>query len=216
MVSTTSSTSSLGTGIGAGFVLDGAIRRGAHGAAGEVGHMTVVHDGLACVCGRRGCWERYASGTALNRLGVDAARAGRLSWALDQVDGDIDAVDSALVVAGVVAGDAESIAVLDTLAQWVAVGLADLVNTVDPAMIVIGGGLADIGPPLLDAVRTAYDGVMVDQSHRAPVAIELSHHGDRSGVIGAALAAAGRRGTAPPRDTTPGRRSRHRHCSAAS
>jgi glucokinase len=180
----------LGTGIGAGFVLGGAIHRGANGAAGEVGHMTVVHDGLLCVCGRRGCWEQYASGTALNRLGVAAASEGRLAWALDQVDGEPAAVDSNLVVAGVAAGDRECIAVLDTLAHWVAVGLADLVNTLDPAMIVIGGGLADIGAPLLDAVRRAYDEVMVDLAHRAPVTMVLSHHGDRSGTIGAALAVA--------------------------
>jgi glucokinase len=181
---------SLGTGIGAGFVIDGSIRRGAHGAAGEVGHMTVVDEGLLCVCGRRGCWEQYASGTALNRLAVAAAREGRLSWALAQTDGDPAVVDSTLVVAGVAAGDADSIAVLETLAHWVAVGLANLVNTLDPAMIVIGGGLADIGEPLLGAVRRSYDEVMVDLAHRAPVAMALSHHGDRSGTIGAALAVA--------------------------
>ncbi|MFN3217068.1 MAG: ROK family protein [Acidimicrobiales bacterium] len=181
---------SLGTGIGAGFVLDGAIRRGAHGAAGEVGHMTVVHDGLLCVCGRRGCWEQYASGTALNRLAVAAAREGRLPWALARTDGAPESVDSALVVDGVAAGDADSVAVLETLAHWVAVGLADLVNTLDPAMIVIGGGLADIGAPLLDAIRRAYGEVMVDLAHRAPVTMALSHHGDRSGTIGAALAVA--------------------------
>lgn len=181
---------SLGTGIGAGFVLDGSIRRGAHGAAGEVGHMTVVHDGLPCVCGRRGCWEQYASGTALNRLAVAAARTGRLSWVLARTGGDPEAADSTLIVEGVAAGDAESIAVLETLAHWVAVGLADLVNTVDPAMIVIGGGLADIGAPLLDAIRRAYGEVMVDLAHRAPVTMALSQHGDRSGTIGAALAVA--------------------------
>lgn len=181
---------SLGTGIGAGFVIDGAIRRGANGAAGEVGHMTVVHDGLPCVCGRRGCWEQYASGAALNRLGVAAARDGRLPWALERVGGDPAAVDSALVVAGVVAGDPHSVAVLDTLAHWVAVGLASLVNTLDPAMIVIGGGLAAIGEPLLDAIGRAYGDVMVDRAHRPPVALTLSHHGDGAGVIGAALAVA--------------------------
>jgi glucokinase len=121
---------------------------------------------------------------------VTAAREGRLSWAVQQVDGDPEAVDSMLLVAGVVAGDADSSAVLDELAHWVAVGLADLVNTLDPAMIVIGGGLADIGAPLLDAVRRAYDEVMVDVAHRPPVAMALSRHGDRSGTIGAALAVA--------------------------
>jgi glucokinase len=181
---------SLGTGIGGGFVLDGSIRRGAHGAAGEVGHMTVVHGGLQCVCGRRGCWEQYASGTALNRLAVEAATDGRLPWALARTGGDPAAVDSTLVVAGVAAGDPDSVAVLATLAHWVAVGLADLVNTLDPAMIVIGGGLADIGAPLLDAVRRAYEEVMVDLAHRAPVTIALSHHGGASGTIGAALAVA--------------------------
>ncbi len=182
----------LGTGIGTGFVLGGQLHHGAAGFAGESGHMIVVHDGIPCVCGRRGCWERYASGTALGRLSREAAASGRAESLLALAGGEVDAVTSEHTAALVAQGDPAALAILADLGYWAAVGLANLVNILDPAIIVVGGGLADIGEPLVEAIRDAYPKVMVDADLREPVAIELSHFGGRSGAIGAAMLAAGR------------------------
>ncbi|MGI9622758.1 MAG: ROK family protein [Acidimicrobiales bacterium] len=181
----------LGTGIGTGFVLGGNLHRGATGFAGESGHMTIVHDGLACVCGRRGCWERYASGTAFGRLAREAAAAGRADVLLRLAGGDPQAVTSEQAAVLVSEDDPEALMILAEVGYWTAVGLANLVNILDPSMIVIGGGLADIGAPLINAIRDAYPKVMIDHEIRGPVVIEQSRFGGRSGAIGAAALAAG-------------------------
>lgn len=152
----------LGTGIGGGLVLDRQLVRGAHGFAGEIGHMVVVRDGIACVCGRRGCWERYASGTALGGEGV-TLRARE--------------------------GDPEALHAFDDLAGWVAVGLVNLVQALDVERVVIGGGLAESADLLLPRVRAAYDQQAVAPDHRPPVHIVAAELAERAGAIGAALLA---------------------------
>lgn len=179
----------LGTGIGTGFVLGGQLHRGASGFAGESGHMTILHDGIACVCGRRGCWERYASGTALGRLAREAAAEGRADDLLALAGGDPSRVTSEQVATLVAEQNAQALAILAELGYWTAVGLANLVNVLDPAVAVIGGGLADIGEPLVDAIRDAYPKVMIDHERRDPLTIVRSHFGGRSGAIGAAVLA---------------------------
>lgn len=179
----------LGTGIGTGFVVGGQLHRGAAGFAGESGHMTVAHDGLACVCGRRGCWERYASGTAFGRLAREAAALGRADAVLELAGGNPDDVTSEHAATLIAGGNAGALAILSELGYWAAVGIANLVNVVDPAVVVIGGGLADMGEPLLDAIREAYPKVMVDYELREPLPIVGSHFGGRSGAIGAAVLA---------------------------
>ena len=152
----------LGTGIGGGLILDGQLVRGAHGFAGEIGHMVVVADGIPCVCGRLGCWERYASGTALGGEGVTlAAREG----------------------------DPAALRAFDELAGWVALGLVNLVQALDVERIVIGGGLAEAADILIPRVRVAYDERAVAPGHRPPVEIVAATLGDRAGAIGAALLA---------------------------
>jgi glucokinase len=152
----------LGTGIGGGLIIDGKLVTGAHGFAGEIGHMVVVVDGVPCVCGRLGCWERYASGTALGGEGVTlAARAG----------------------------DVTALRAFDELAGWVAVGLVNLVQALDVERIVIGGGLAEAADLLLPRVRTAYDERAIAPDHRPPVDIVAASLGERAGAIGAALLA---------------------------
>ena len=179
----------LGTGIGTGFVFEGKLHRGANGFAGESGHMTIVHDGIACVCGRKGCWERYSSGTALGRLAREAAAAGRADSVLELAGGDQADVRPEHVAQLIPDGDPAALAILGELGYWTAVGLANLVNVLDPQVIVMGGGLADIGEPLVEAIREAYPKVMIDADRREPVSIELSAFGGRSGAIGAALLA---------------------------
>ena len=139
----------LGTGIGAGIITSGRLLHGAQGFAGEPGHMVVDPNGPPCPCGKRGCWERFASGSGLGRLARDAASGGRLDAAVALAGGDPEAVRGEHVTASARAGDVESQAVLDELARWIALGLANLVNVLDPALIVIGGGLVEAADLLL-------------------------------------------------------------------
>src|SRR5690606_4397722 len=140
----------LGTGIGAGIVSGGHLVTGANGFAGEVGHMVIDPDGPPCPCGQRGCWERFASGTALGVLGRRAAADGRLESVRRAVGGDGGAIEGVHVTTAAVRGEPDARAVMEELAGWVALGLVNLTNLLDPERIVIGGGLIRAGDVLLD------------------------------------------------------------------
>jgi glucokinase len=167
---------SVGTGLAAGLLLDGRIRRGAHGAAGEIGHLPVDPHGPLCECGQRGCLEVLASGAAI------AAR-----W--PSADGERTAASDLL--AAVEAGDPAAVAVLDDVAGHLAGAVALLAQTVDPEVVVLGGGVAEAGPGLLAAVKRA----LHDRAARSPVltAIDLADRvalvpeGVPAGALGAAM-----------------------------
>lgn len=180
----------LGTGLGGAFVLDGHLVRGAHGFAGEVGHMVVDVGGVPCVCGRRGCWERYASGSGLGRMGREAAEAGRAPRLVELAGGDPLDVRGEHVTAAAAEGDRQALAVVDVLAGWVAIGLVNLVQALDVSRFVIGGGLAEAGEVLVGPVRAAYAERAVAPEHRPPVEIVVAELGEHAGAVGAALLAA--------------------------
>lgn len=179
----------IGTGIGAGIVLDGEIVRGSHGFAGEAGHMVVDPAGPLCPCGRRGCWERLASGSGLQRFAREAAEAGRLRRALDLAGGDVRVVQGEHVSEAARQGDEEALELLRSFAWWVALGIANLVTLLDPGTVVLGGGLVGIGDPLLGPVRAHYRGLVMADDARPDMRIVPAELGDRAGAIGAALLA---------------------------
>jgi glucokinase len=176
----------LGTGIGAGIVADDELVRGAHGFAGEAGHMVVDPDGPLCPCGQRGCWERFASGSGLGRLGREAAEAGRFPRGVE-LAGTAGAVQGEHVTDAATEGDAAALAVLADFAGWVALGLGNLVTLLDCSLVVIGGGLVEAGDVLIDAVRTAYPARVMSPGARPDVRILAAELGERAGAIGAAL-----------------------------
>jgi predicted NBD/HSP70 family sugar kinase len=169
---------SVGTGLAAGLLLGGHIRRGAHGAAGEIGHLPVDPQGPRCECGQRGCLEALVSGAAI------AAR-----W--PSADGA--AAATAALLAAASAGDERALAVLSEVAGHLATAVALLAQTVDPELIVLGGGVAEPGPGLLDAVRDA----LRDRAARSPVLaaialadrVTLVPEGVPAGAVGAAVLA---------------------------
>lgn len=180
----------LGTGIGGGVVVGGELRRGAFGFAGEPGHMIIDPNGPPCPCGRSGCWERYASGSGMGRLAREAVEAGVAERVVELAGGDPERVRGEHVTRAAADGDAEALAIVDRFAWWVAVGVANLVNLLDPEVVVIGGGLADAGALLLDPVRRNYAEVLLASEHRPPARIELAALGSDAGAIGAGLLAA--------------------------
>jgi glucokinase len=180
----------LGTGIGGGVILGGELRRGAAGFAGEPGHMVVDPNGPPCPCGRRGCWERYASGSGLSRLARDAAAAGRAAAVLALAGGDPEDVRGEHVTRAAADGDPDALAVMAELGWWVALGVSNLENLLDPEVVVLGGGLVEAGELLLEPTRAAYATLVLGYEHRPPVRIEAAHLGAEAGAVGAALLAA--------------------------
>jgi glucokinase len=162
----------LGTGIGGAVIMGGAVQVGAHGLAGEVGHMVVDPSGPPCPCGGRGCWERYASGAGLARLAREAALAGTLFGAVALAGGDPELVRGEHVARAAADGDRGALAVMESLGWWVALGLASLVAVLDPERIVVGG------------------------AHHPEVPIVPAALGERAGAVGAALGARAAAGTA--------------------
>lgn len=179
----------LGTGIGGGLLLGGRLERGAGGFAGEIGHMVVVRDGIECRCGRRGCWERYASGSALSARGQENATTASGGRLLALAGGDVEAVRGEHVTAAAIEGDPASLAIIEDFAGWVALGLANLVAILDVERCVIGGGLVDAGDALLSPLRAALPPVVLAAQHRHPVPLAPAQLGERAGAIGAALLA---------------------------
>lgn len=185
----------FGTGIGGGAVTGGRLLLGAHGFAGEFGHMVVHPGGPLCPCGKRGCWERYASGEGLGRMAREAAVAGRLHGVMDLAGEEPDSVRGEHVSAAALAGDPEALALVEEMARWLALGLANLANAFDPSVIVLGGGMMAAGETVLGPVRSAFDDA-VEAPRARGVRIVAAHFGERAGAVGAALWArreAGRR-----------------------
>ncbi len=177
----------LGTGIGGGLVANGAILRGMNGFAGEFGHMVVDPDGPRCPCGRRGCWERYASGSGLAMLAREAATGQRLRDVVRHAGGDPQAVRGEHVQAAAREGDPEALAVIDDFARWVALGLSNLTNAFDPEMFVLGGGLASGADLYLEPIVRWY-GELLYQPHLRPMPrVEFAKWGPLAGAVGAAL-----------------------------
>ncbi|MFZ9384036.1 MAG: ROK family protein [Ilumatobacteraceae bacterium] len=167
----------LGTGIGGGIVSEGRVLRGWNGFAGEIGHVVVVAEGRECACGRRGCWEQYASGSALGRLARDAWRE---SWA----DSGHDAIDLRRAAES---GDRAALDVIDEFGRWVALGVASLVHSFDPRVVVIGGGVAHRAEVVRSSVERWLGHFLYASHVRRHPEVRLAEHGEDAGAIGAAL-----------------------------
>jgi glucokinase len=177
----------LGTGIGGGLITNGALVRGASGFAGEPGHMVVDPNGPPCPCGRRGCWERYGSGSGLGKLAREAAVAGLATRVVELAGGDPEDVRGEHVTAAAAEGDEQALAVMERFGWWIALGVANLVNVLDPEVVVLGGGLAAAGDLVLDPTRVAFGNLVMAANHRPRVAILVTVLGPRAGAVGAAL-----------------------------
>jgi glucokinase len=158
-----------------------------NGFAGEFGHMVIDPDGPRCPCGRRGCWERYASGSGLAMLAREAATGRRLHDVVRRAGGDPQAVRGEHVQDAAREGDPEALAVIDDFGRWVALGLSNLTNAFDPEMFVLGGGLA-AGSDLYHGPIVRWYGELLYQPHLRPLPrVEFARFGPLAGAVGAAL-----------------------------
>ncbi len=175
----------LGTGVGGGIVIDGRIYEGQHSAGAELGHIMIVQNGQLCTCGRKGCWEAYASATALIRQTGDAMKANPDSLmnqmtTLDNISGRT-AFDAARK------GDKAGQQVVDQYIKYIAEGLIDIINIFRPEVLIIGGGICNEGDYLLKPMRE-YINQNVYAGNRLPEQkIAIAKLGNDAGIIGAAF-----------------------------
>ncbi len=179
----------LGTGIGGGIVADGRILHGERGFAGEVGHMVVELDGPRCHCGGRGCWEQYASGTGLARLGRAAVARGAAPGLAAIVTSAAE-LRGEHVVAAASAGDEGARAIVDTFARYLALGLSNLAEIFDPARLILGGGLVRSAGVLFEALPGYFAEHRRGTGARR-VEVVTAARGERAGAVGAAALALG-------------------------
>ncbi|MBQ8525381.1 MAG: ROK family protein [Clostridia bacterium] len=179
----------LGTGVGGGVIINKKIYTGFNGVAGELGHTSLIMDGEQCTCGRKGCWEAYASVTALNRDAIRAAEKAPESQLAKEIAANGGKSNGKILFGCAKNGDETAIAVMNQYAKYVAAGIVDLINIFQPEYLVIGGGVSAQGDYLLNPIRKyvsaeTYGGSLVKNPE-----IRMATLGNDAGIIGAALLA---------------------------
>lgn len=178
----------MGTGIGGGLVFSGILYRGANGVGCEYGHMSVVPDGRRCACGNRGCWEMYASGTALARDARELAAIAPVSAhrLMTLANGDVDQLTGPLVTQAAREGDPAAVEIYTQMGRWLGRGLANLAAVIDPTVFVIGGGVSEAGDLLLGPARQSFAESLTGRGFRPAADIRLAELGPEAGLVGAA------------------------------
>jgi glucokinase len=178
----------IGTGIGGGIVIDGELYRGAFGVAAEFGHMRVVPEGHLCGCGARGCFEQYASGNALLRHAREAINASPevARNLLSRGDGTTAGMTGKHITDAAREGDAVALAAFNTTAQWLGAGIASLSVVLDPACVIIGGGVIDAGEILLSPTRAALERYTPFAGKHPVPKIIAAQLGNEAGLVGVA------------------------------
>lgn len=179
----------LGTGVGGALIVDGELRRGRFGAAGEIGHYRMVPFGRRCACGNQGCWEQYASGSALvaEARALAAAEPKEAARLLEAAGGDPEGIEGPEVTRAAQEGDPAALRCFAAVGEWVGQGLADLAAILDPECFVVGGGVSAAGEILLQPAREAYARAVTGRATRRLAEIRQAElGGEPAGIIGAA------------------------------
>lgn len=181
----------IGTGLGAAIISNGQLVRGAYGFAAELGHLRVQPGGHPCGCGLRGCWEQYASGSALVREARRAAheRTVRAAGLLELAGGSAELIEGPHVTAVAEDGDELGRELLSELGRWIGEGCASLAAVLDPETFVVGGGVIGAGDLLVEPARVAYLENLPARGHRPVAPIVAAAMGNDAGIVGAAALA---------------------------
>jgi glucokinase len=175
----------VSTGIGGAVIIDGRIYRGWQGVAGEVGHMTILPEGPNCPCGNVGCAEAIASGPAIARRGASLFVQDQSPILAELAGGDPDAVTTQLVFDAARAGDPACLAIIDEAGRFLGILVADVVQVLNPQVVVLGGGVMmaqhDVLLPRIEAEMRRH----IYAVHRKALQLRTARHGDRSGLYGA-------------------------------
>jgi glucokinase len=180
----------VGTGIGGGIVQDGKLFRGASGTAGELGHMTVAAGGRLCGCGSRGCLEAYASRTAMTHAIAGEIKRGRHSVVKAELETGTGVLRSGHFAEAIEAKDELVLQVVQEAADYLAYGLASIINFYNPEKIILGGGVIEAMDLIFDRATRRAREIALPAPSRS-VAFERAALGDNAGIVGAATLAAG-------------------------
>ncbi|MCL2748150.1 MAG: ROK family protein [Oscillospiraceae bacterium] len=178
----------LGTGVGGGFIMDGRIVEGVGGAAAEIGHIVVCRNGLPCTCGRRGCWEKYASASALIRMTEEAMQAHPESLLKQAMTGDPPHVSGRTAFDAARQGDGVAQSVLDEYIDWLAEGALNVIIMLQPEVLCVGGGVSGEGDALLVPLKQRIEARQYCPGIRQ-TEVKKAILGNDAGLIGAALLA---------------------------
>lgn len=176
----------LGTGVGCGVVIGGKLFTGTNYAGTEAGHTVIIYNGEDCTCGRKGCWEAYASATALINQTKKAMLENKDSKMWDMVSGDIEKVNGLTAFDGMRNGDATAKTVVDNYINYVACGVTNLVNVFQPDVLSIGGGVSHEGDNILVPIREFVVRERYSKNVQKQTEINAAKLGNDAGIIGAA------------------------------
>jgi glucokinase len=176
----------VSTGIGGGIIIDGELYLGADGCAGEIGHMIIETHGPQCNCGKFGCLEALASGSAMTKESVRRLNQGEKSSIIRLVDGRLESITAETVSLAARKGDSLACDIVARAATYLGIGLANLVNIFNPELIVIGGGVSKMGNMLLAPARKAISEIAFKLPART-ARIVRARLGSNAGIIGAAV-----------------------------
>lgn len=179
----------IGTGIGAALLINGQLYRGSYGTAPELGHIQVVRDGRSCSCGKRGCWERYCSGTALVETALElmVANPDIPTILSSEVGPEARQLTGRRVMQAAAGGDAIALLAIDDFSYWLGSGLSMVADIFDPDLIVIAGGVSSSGSQFLSAARQHYAENMTGSGYRPVARIKQAELGADAGQVGAAI-----------------------------
>ncbi|MBE6791753.1 MAG: ROK family protein [Ruminococcaceae bacterium] len=177
----------LGTGVGSGIIVNGKLVTGVNYAAGEMGHTVLVYDGLQCNCGRRGCWEKYSSATALISQTKEAMRKNYNSLMWDIVGNDITKVNGRTAFDAMRKGDAAAQAVVNNYVHMLSCGIGNIINIFQPDMVCVGGGVGNEKENLLGPVRKLLKSEVYSIHAKKQTQLVAAELGNDAGIIGAAL-----------------------------
>lgn len=177
----------LGTGVGSGIIVNGKLVTGLNYAAGEMGHTVIVYDGLPCNCGRKGCWEKYSSATALISQTKDAMKKNFNSLMWDIAGGDINKVNGRTAFDAMRKGDATAQAVVNNYVAMLTCGIGNIINTFQPDMVCVGGGVGNERENLLGPVRKLLSSEVYSIHAKKQTQLVAAELGNDAGIIGAAL-----------------------------
>lgn len=177
----------LGTGVGSGIIVNGKLVTGVNYAAGEMGHTVLVYDGLQCNCGRKGCWEKYSSATALIAQTKDAMRKNYSSLMWDIAGNDINKVNGRTAFDAMRKGDATAQNVVSNYVSLLACGIGNIINIFQPDMVCVGGGVGNEKENLLGPVRKIVKSEIYSIHAKKQTQLVCAELGNDAGIIGAAL-----------------------------
>lgn len=178
-------TIAIGTGIGGGIFVDGKIISGFNGAGGEVGHMKIVRDGLLCGCGQRGCFEAYASATGIEREALSRLKVNKQNKLYEKLEGKIEKVEAKDVFDCAKEGDLFSLDIVDCEAEYLAMGIGNILNIINPEKIILAGGVSLAGDILLDRVKEKLKKYAMGVTLEGNFSIEIGTLGNDAGIYGA-------------------------------